>query len=219
MKTTSELARARAPGGGELVLYEHDGTYTIRVGGLELMSSRAHGSEQRMAELAVREGARRVLVGGLGLGYTVRAVLDRVAADARVIVAEVVPAVVAWNRSHLAHLAGRPLEDPRVAVVEDDVGRVLRAATQRFDAILLDVDNGPQALTRPANQGLYGETGLRTAKAALARGGALAVWSAERDEPFLRRLRRVGFVAESVDVPARGAGGGPKHTIFVARID
>jgi spermidine synthase len=171
-----------------------------------------------MAELAVAEGARRVLVGGLGLGYTVRAVLDRVGPEARVIVAEVVPAVVAWSRTHLAHLAGRPLEDARVTVVEEDVGRVLRDAKARFDAILLDVDNGPKALTRPGNQGLYAETGLRMAKAALARGGALAVWSADRDEPFLRRLRKVGFEAESHDVPARGAAGGPKHTVFVGRV-
>ncbi|HKA90416.1 MAG TPA: hypothetical protein VKE22_22295 [Haliangiales bacterium] len=218
MKTTNQLARARAPGGAELVLYERDGTYTIRANGLELMSSRAHGSEEHMAELAVAAGACRVLVGGLGLGYTARAVLDRVGPDAAVIVAEVVPAVVAWNRVHLGHLAGRPLDDPRVTVVEDDVGRVLRAARERFDAILLDIDNGPRALTRPGNQGLYAETGLRTCKAALARGGALAVWSAGRDEPFLRRLRKVGFAAESHDVPARGAAGGPKHTIFVGRV-
>jgi spermidine synthase len=218
VKTTSELDRARAPGGAELILYEHDGTYTIRVNGLELMSSRAHGSEERMAELAVRPGARRVLVGGLGLGYTARAVLDRVGAEARVIVAEVVPAVVAWNRTHLAHLAGRPLDDARVTVVEEDVGRVVRAARERFDAILLDVDNGPQALTRPGNQSLYAETGLQTAKAALSRGGVLAVWSADRDEAFLRRLRKVGFTAESHDVPARGVGGGPKHTIFIGRV-
>src|SRR5262249_42202833 len=112
MKTTNQLARARAPGGAELVLYERDGTSTSRANGLELMSSRAHGSEEHMAELAVAAGACRVLVGGLGLGYTARAVLDRVGPDAAVIVAEVVPAVVAWNRVHLGHLAGRPLDDP-----------------------------------------------------------------------------------------------------------
>jgi len=217
VKPTTELARAQAEGGGELVLYERDGVYTIRINGMELMSSRAHGSEEVMAELAVAPTARRVLVGGLGLGFTARAVLDR-APNARLTVAELVPAVVEWNRAHFGHLAGRPLDDARTTVVVDDVGRVVRNARERFDAILLDVDNGPVALTRKANQGLYGETGLRTAKAALARGGALAVWSADRDEAFLRRLRKVGFAAESHDVPARGHAGGPKHTVFVGRV-
>jgi spermidine synthase len=217
MKPTTELARARAEGGGELVLYEHDGVYTIRVNGQELMSSRAHGSEETMADLAVAPTARRVLVGGLGLGFTARAVLRR-APNAKLTIAELVPAVVEWNRAHFGHLAGRPLEDPRTTVVVEDVGRVLRTARQRFDAILLDVDNGPVAFTRKANQGLYGETGLATAKAALARGGALAVWSADPDEAFLRRLRKAGFAAESHDIPVRAVGGGPTHTIFVGRV-
>jgi len=217
------LGTARAPEGGQLVLYRRGGEFVIRVNGRELMTSRAHGSEEHLARLACvrlagRESAR-VLVGGLGLGYTLRATLDAVPAGAEVIVAEIVPAVVEWNRGPLAHLAGRPLEDPRATVRIADVGAVLRRATIRFDAILLDVDNGPQGLTRKANQLLYGDAGLGLARRALRPGGALAVWSAERDEPFLRRLRKAGFSASAHDVPARGRGGGPNHTIFLGIVE
>jgi len=161
-------------------------------------------------------GGARVLIGGLGLGYTLRAALDALPADAEVVVAEIVPAVVEWNRGPLAHLAGRPLEDPRAMVHEGDVGRVMRSGG-RWDAIMLDVDNGPVALTRKANHALYVATGIATAKAALRRGGILAVWSAHRDDRFASRLRRAGFTVEVTDVPARGVAGGPLHTIFFAR--
>jgi len=211
------LGRARAPDGGELVLYQRGGEFVIRVEGRELMSSRAHGSEEEMARRACTTDARDVLIGGLGLGYTVRAALDCLSADAHVVVAEIVPAVVEWNRGPLAHLAGRPLDDPRVSVEVADVGRVLRAG-RRFDAILLDVDNGPVALTRKGNHALYGATGLTCAKSALRRGGVLAVWSAHRDDAFVSRLRKAGFAPEAVDVPARGVAGGPMHTIFLARL-
>jgi len=211
------LGRARAPDGGELILYQRDGEFVIRVDGRELMSSRAHGSEEEMARRACGSSVRDVLIGGLGLGYTVRAALDSLSADARVVVAEIVPAVVDWNRGPLAHLAGRPLEDPRVSVEVSDVGRVLRAG-RRWDTILLDVDNGPIALTRKGNHALYGPTGLTVAKSALRRGGVLAVWSAHCDEGFVSRLRKAGFSAEAIDVPARGVAGGPMHTIFLARL-
>jgi spermidine synthase len=177
-----ELGRARAPDGGELILRERDGEFVIRVDGHELMSSRAHGSEEAMAHLAcdhlAAAEAPRVLVGGLGLGYTLRATLDVLPASARVVVAELVPAVVEWNRGPLGPLAGRPLDDTRVEVHTGDVMALLRKTTVRFDAVLLDVDNGPAALTRKANQLIYGPTGLETIKRALRRGGALAVWSA-----------------------------------------
>lgn len=216
------LGRARAPDGGELVLYRRGGEFVIRVDGMELMSSRAHGSEEELAELACaglgdRSGAR-VLVGGLGLGYTLRATLDRVAADARVVVAEIVPEVVAWNRLHLGHLAGKPLDDPRAQVHVGDVGALLRGAKERFDAILLDVDNGPVALTRKGNQGLYGDSGLAVTKRCLRQRGALAVWSAHPDRHFEGRMRKAGFKVETHDVAARGVAGGPKHTIFVGRL-
>jgi spermidine synthase len=193
----------------------------IRVGGRELMSSRAHGSEEELAELACRPHAQaaapRVLVGGLGLGYTLRATLDILPRGARVVVAEIVSAVVEWNRGPLAPLAGRPLDDARVSVEGCDVAHLLRRGP-RWDAILLDVDNGPIALTRMANHVLYTQVGLGVAKAALRPGGTLAVWSAAPDRAFVTRLRKAGFTAEAVDVPARGVAGGPMHTIFVGRV-
>jgi spermidine synthase len=213
------LGKGRAPDGGELVLYRRGGEYVIRVNGRELMSSRAHGSEEEMARLCCARlaavDAPRVLIGGLGMGYTLRATLDLLPPGAQVVVAELVPEVVAWNRAHLGVLTGKPLEDPRVSVQEGDVGATLRKTTVRFDAILLDVDNGPVALTRKANQMLYGESGLAVAKRALRQGGALSVWSAAPDEPFVKRLRKGGFRVETHEVPARGAAGGPPHTIFV----
>jgi spermidine synthase len=213
------IAKARAPDGGELVLYHRGGEFVIRVDGRELMSSRAHGSEEMMAELACAQArtaeAPRVLVGGLGLGYTLRAALESLPPSAEVTVVEIVPDVVAWNRGPLAHLAGRPLDDPRVTVVVGDVAAVVRTTRVRFDVILLDVDNGPAALTRPGNQTLYGEPGLTAARRALRRGGVLAVWSADPDEALMRRLGRAGFRVDVRKVPARGVAGGPNHSIFL----
>jgi spermidine synthase len=217
-----ELGRARAPDGGELVLRQRGGDYEIRVDGHDLMSNRAHGSEEEMARLACAHvetaEAPRVLVGGLGMGYTLRATLDVLPAGGRAVVAEIVPAVVDWNRGPLAHLAGNPLADPRSEVHVGDVAALLRSTTVRYDAIMLDVDNGPQALTRKGNQLLYAPTGLDVTKRALRRGGVLAVWSSDRSKEFEARLRKAGFDAESIDVPARGKAGGPNHTIFVAKL-
>jgi len=216
-----ELGRARAPDGGELVLRQRGGDYEIRVDGFDLMSNRAHGSEEELARLACAHvtaaEAPRVLVGGLGMGYTLRATLDVLPPGAQVVVAEIVPAVVEWNRGPLAPLAGCPLDDPRSAVHVGDVGALLRTTTVRFDAIMLDVDNGPQSLVRKGNQLLYSPVGLQTTKNALRRGGMLAVWSSDRSSTFETRLRKAGFAARSVDVPARGKAGGPKHTIFLAQ--
>ena len=213
------LGRERAPDGAELVLYHRNGEYSIRVGGRELMSSRAHGSEEELARRACSglPAGARVLIGGLGLGYTLRAALDGLSAGATVQVAEIVPAVVAWNRGPLAHLAGRPLDDARVTLEPHDVGAVMKRGP-RWDAILLDVDNGPAALTRKANQSLYGDTGLATARRALRPGGVLAVWSASPDHAFEKRLARAGFTASAIDTPARGRAGGPLHTLFFGRI-
>jgi spermidine synthase len=216
-----KVGSERAPDGGELVLYRRGGEFCIRVDGQELMSSRAHGSEEAMAHmacahLAARLGAR-VLVAGLGMGFTLRAVLDALPADAQVTVAELVPAVVDWNRGPLADLAGRPLLDPRVTVEVGDVGALLRGGGPRRDAILYDVDNGPQALTRKGNQILYGAQGLALVKGALRPGGRFAVWSASPDDRFAAALRRAGFARIDVHtVPARGRAGGPRHTIFLA---
>ncbi len=215
------LGEGRADGSGTLVLAERDGEYSIRVGGQELMSSRAHGSEEAMAQLTLAAAAprdgMRILVAGLGMGFTLRATLDAARPDAAVVVAELVPAVVEWNRGPLAELAARPLADPRVTVETVEVGRLLRSTRTRFDAILFDIDNGPAALTRPANQVLYGVQGLGLVRGALRTGGAFSVWSAAASPEFERTLARAGFSDVAAHrAAARGAAGGPAHTIFLA---
>ena len=219
MKPQHLLGKALTPDGGEIVLYERDGAYFIRVNGLELMTSRAHGSEEDLARLAlarIKKKKPKVLVGGLGMGYTLRAVLDAVPKSARVMVAEILPAVIAWNRNELAHLAGSPLEDPRVAVVERDVAEIIAAGPSAFDAVLLDVDNGPAALTVAENERLYGPSGLTAIHRCLRPGGVLGVWSADPDRAFEKRLAKAGFKISTETVPARRGAKGPKHTIFVA---
>lgn len=213
------IDRAQAPGGDELVLSERNGEFSIRVGGVELMSSRAHGSEDALAHVGCeplqgRPGAH-VLIGGLGMGYTLRAALGMLAPTAKVTVAELVPAVVAWNREHLGALTGHPLSDARVEIFTGDVGQVLRTSPGRFDAVLLDVDNGPSALTSRDNAGLYDAAGLATAAKAVRPGGLLVVWSAGPDEKFEARMRKAGFRLRVETVPARGTGGGTKHTLFI----
>ena len=214
------IDRVETPDGQELVLYERDGVFTIRVGGWELMSSRAHGSEETLATSILADVPSRhptVLVGGLGMGYTLRAVLDTISTTGRVVVAELLPAIVSWNRNHLGHLARHPLDDPRVVLVENDVGAVIAARPRTFDAILLDVDNGPSALADRRNAGLYTVAGLTAARRALRPHGLLGVWSAEPDAPFERALRRAGFRTHVEPVHARSGSKGPRHTIFVAR--
>ncbi|MBM7117463.1 hypothetical protein [Archangium primigenium] len=220
MKPWKVIDRAPAPGGGELVLHQRGEEFAIRVNGRELMSSRQHGSEEKMAEVAcagLGDKRAHVLVGGLGLGYTVRATLDRLGPSSEVVVAELVPAVVAWNQGVLAPLAGRPLEDPRVRVAARDVGDILRTAEGHYDAVLLDVDNGPEALTQEGNRWLYGERGLGTVRRALKPRGVVVVWSAAPDAAFASRLKRAGYDTQVFETPARGKGGGPLHTLFIGR--
>jgi len=219
MKPQHTLGQSRTPDGGEIVLYERDGAYVIRVNGLELMTSRAHGSEEELARLALAKVTRKkpkVLVGGLGMGYTLRAVLDAVPKSAKIMVAEILPIVVIWNRSELAHLAGFPLDDPRVAVVERNVAEIIAAGPSAFDAVLLDVDNGPAALTVDVNERLYGASGLAAIRRCLRPGGVLGVWSSDPDRAFERRLAKAGFRVSTETVPARRGAKGPKHTIFIA---
>ncbi len=189
--------------------------------GKSLMSSRMHGSEQALAAFALRRlqvPDARVLVGGLGMGFTLRATLDLLAGDATVVVAELVPAVVEWNRGALGTLAGHPLRDARVQVEIGDVADTLHASPGGFDAVLLDVDNGPDAFTATTNARLYSDQGLAAARAALKPGGVLAVWSAWEDRRFEQRLRYAGFVVDIERVRGRLKKGGPKHTIFLARL-
>jgi spermidine synthase len=215
------LESAQVPGnGGELGLYRRGEEFSIRVGNRELMNSRVHGSEEALATMACARIADRIapriLIGGLGMGYTLAASLRGLGSEGRVIVAELVPAVVAWNRGPLSALAGHPLRDGRVTVQEVDVAQVLRAAHQAFDAILVDVDNGPEGLARRENDWLYARPGLEAARAALRPAGVLAVWSAAPHQVFTQRLRRVGFAVDEVHVPARSSGKGRRHTIWLA---
>lgn len=213
---------AEVPGGGEpLRLMRRGGEFSIRLGANELMNSRLGGSEQMLAragcEAIAGRTRPRVLIGGLGMGFTLRAALALLPADAEVVVAELVPAVIAWARGALADLFGDSLGDRRVVMVADDVGAVIGAPRQRFDAILLDVDNGPDGLSRPANDALYGQAGLHTAHAALRPGGVLAVWSSGPDADFTRRLRCGGFDVAEIAARASGKRGGSRHLIWLAR--
>jgi spermidine synthase len=219
VKPTEVLARERTPEGDELVLSRRDGAYSLSVGGEELMTSRVHGSEEALARLACAAIAEkktpRVLVGGLGFGYTLRAALDHLPRGAAVTVCEVFASLLAWNRGLLADLAGRPLEDRRVTAVQADVQSLLDGR-QRFDAILLDVDNGPQAFTLRSNDSLYTPEGLDRLSRSLTARGVLAVWSSSPSPEFQRRLRKAGFEAKAESVPTR-RGGKRRDTIFLGR--
>lgn len=219
MKPWIVLDRAAIPGGGELTLSQRARDFAIRVGRDELMSSMSHGSEDALAHHASAHlgprSPRQVLIGGLGMGFTLAAALRDAGPDDRLTVAELMPAVVAWNRGPLAHLAGAPLEDPRVTVHTGDVAELLRSQRAAYDLILLDVDNGPSALTTNANHWLYGAKGLAAAYAALTAGGVLAVWSAGHDQSFTRRLRQTGFHVELADARAHG-NRGSRFVIWLA---
>jgi len=215
------LDTAPIPGGAnEMRLYQRDAELSIRVDRHELMNSRVYASEDALSELGcarIKERPRaRVLIGGLGMGYSLKTALLALSADAEVVVAELVPAVVKWNREHLGHLADHPLRDPRVTVKERDVGRVIRDAKNEYDAMLLDVDNGPDGLTRKSNDGLYARPALHAAREALRPGGVLGIWSCGPDDAFVKRLRECEFDVEQVSVRARGHGKGARHTIWLA---
>jgi len=206
--------------GGIMRLYQRGDEWSIRVDKQgELMNSRAHNSEDVLAELACAHVSGRtavhLLVGGLGMGFTLRAALDHAGPDATVTVSELVPAVVRWNREHLGALAGFPLDDPRVVVLEQDVARVMREHEECFDAIMLDVDNGPDAFTREDNESLYGYPGLNNAYDALRPGGVLTVWSAAPDVSFAQRMMKVGFDVEERRVRAVATESGGRHTIWI----
>ncbi len=221
MKPWELLGQTRAPDGAELALTLRSGEYVILANGKSLMSSRMHGSEEALAALAFARIRGReephVLVGGLGMGFTLRATLDLLPQDGTVVVAELLPAVIEWNRGPLGPLAGHPLKDRRARVEQGDVAATLRSSPGTFDAILLDVDNGPAAFATSGNAALYNDAGLAAARAALKEGGVLAVWSARDDRKFEQRLRYAGFRVEVERVRARLKKGGPKHTIFIGR--
>ena len=205
--------------GGELVLSRRGEEYAIRVAGIELMSSRDHSSEDELGRAAVARleaTSPRVLIGGLGMGFTLRAALAALPRDAGVVVAELVPAVVAWARGPMAEIFAGSLDDPRVRIHEGDVGEAIHAGKSAYDAILLDVDNGPDGLTRKSNDWLYDFAGLRAARNALRPGGVLAVWSSGPDPAFTRRLKDSGFAVEAVNTRANGKRGGARHVVWLA---
>ncbi len=220
MKPHRLLAEARTPGGASLTLHEHDGAYCVRVGGRELMHSGAAFSEERLGEVGTAKLARgqaaRVLIGGLGLGFTLRSVLAHVGPKVLVEVAELLPEIVAWNREFLATLNGAALDDRRVAVRVGDVDAMVRAAPPgRYGAILLDIDNGPAALVQATNSRLYADRGIHDLATALAPGGRLVVWSAGADRAFERRLARAGFTVQAVPVKIHAGARQEAGRLFV----
>jgi spermidine synthase len=215
------LGQSTTPDGADLKLTRRSNEYIILANGKSLMSSRMHGSEEALATLACH-GLRiathpSILIGGLGMGFTLRAALDLLPRDAEVVVAELVAAVVEWNRGPLGPLAGHPLKDKRVRIEVADVANAIKSRRLEIDAILLDVDNGPSAFTTTENSRLYDDRGLAATYAALKHGGVLAVWSARDDRKFEQRLRYGGFMVAVKHVRGRLKKGGPYHTIFRAQ--
>ncbi len=220
MKKSTLIDQSQTPDGRAIALFEHDGNYSIRIDGLELMSTRQHASEERLAELACagvktkREAA--VLIGGLGFGFTLRAALTQLSPDATVTVAELMPAVVEWNKNPAYKLAADVLADRRVKLVLADVAAVIGRSRGAFDAILLDVDNGPAALSAESNEQLYDDTGLYKILGALKAGGVVAFWSASADPRFAKRLAKAGFEVDVQRARAHVTSGG-WHTLFLGR--
>ncbi|HWD28556.1 MAG TPA: hypothetical protein VG387_15400 [Rhizomicrobium sp.] len=215
-----QLDTADVPGGeGTLTLMQRGGEFSIRAGAIVLMSSRMSGSEIALAELACERlrGRRncRMLIGGYGMGFTLRAALAGLGGDAQVVVAELVPAIIGWARGPMAELTADSLADPRVRLREADVGDLIASAKGTFDAILLDVDNGPDSVSRAKNDRLYDMRGLETARRALRPGGVLAVWSAAPNAAFANRLARAGFAVEEIKARAH-KGRGMRHIVWIA---
>jgi len=220
MKPVERLGEARTPDGSRLELLRHDGAFLIRANGIELMSSRRHLSEDRLAEVAcapIAERSRaRALIGGLGLGFTLRAALGQLAADAEVVVAELLPEVIAWNSNPDWKISTDAIADPRVRIEQGDVFDVLRANPTGFDAIMLDTDNGPDGMLLSENGLLYSDYGVQSTVGALRPDGVIAYWSVGDDSKFVDALERAKLSVERLTVRAHTTAG-PWHTIYVAR--
>ena len=223
MKIRELIGTARIPGGDDLRLYRRGDDFIIAIGGNELMNSRMSGSEEALAMMSCERlrspGQAHLLIGGYGMGFTLRAALAALGPGAKITVAELVPEIIDWARGPMSELAAGCLDDPRVELVVGDVAAAIADGRGRYDAILLDVDNGPDGLVRQANDGIYSSAGLAAAKAALRSGGILAVWSAAPDAQFARRLAAAGFRVEEVAVRARSNGKGARHIIWFANAD
>ncbi|MFK0691350.1 hypothetical protein ACFX5Q_24585 [Mesorhizobium sp. IMUNJ 23033] len=215
-----QLDSAKTPDGGQELRLKRRGTeFSIMLGTNELMNSRLSGSEEALASLSCEKIAGRkqpkILIGGLGMGFTLRAALAELGGDASITVAELVPAVVAWARGPMAEIFKNCLDDPRVTILEAEVGHIISSDQSAWDAILLDVDNGPEGIVHKGNDALYGAAGLGAARAALKPGGVLAVWSQGPDSGFARRLKQAGFAVEEVNTRANGKRGA-RHVIWIA---
>ncbi|RWN23001.1 MAG: hypothetical protein EOR94_04985 [Mesorhizobium sp.] len=215
-----QLDSAKTPDGGQELRLKRRGTeFSIMLGTNELMNSRLSGSEEALAKLSYERIAGHsrptILIGGLGMGFTLRAALTELANDAGIVVAELVPAVVAWARGPMAEIFDGCLDDPRVTIQETDVGQLIRSRPAAWDAILLDVDNGPEGIVHKSNDALYSVQGLAAARSALKPGGVLAVWSQGPDSGFTRRLKQAGFAVEEVSTRANGKRGA-RHVIWIA---
>jgi spermidine synthase len=223
MKSTLKIAETRTPDGGLMALYQHDRDFIIRINGEDLMHSRQNESELELARLGCRHltdcKEPRILIGGLGMGYTLRQALDMLGSDARVMVGELMGAVVEWNREFLGDLNGKPLEDKRVDLKTGDIVGLISRSKSRFDAILLDVDNGPNAMVDSGNRRLYGFEGMEACRHALAEKGCLAVWSAKPDKQFEQLLVRSGFHVRRYTVPAYKGSKSQFRFIWVASKD
>jgi spermidine synthase len=219
MKPWITVGEALSPDGTRLELVEHDGEYIIRADDLPLMSTRMHFSEIELARLVcnkLRSGAK-VMIGGLGLGYTLRAALDLLPKDGIAVQVELVPEVVEWNKGPLAPFAGNPLDDKRSELVQGDVAKAIRGARNEYDSIMLDVDNGPSPLVSERNAWLYTDHGLQAIRGALKNGGRVAIWSADDEPRFISRMKRNGFRAEKHLIQAHKGKGGIRHVIFTGR--
>ncbi len=217
MKPTERLGEARTPSGAVITLYRHDGAYLVRADGIELMSTRRHLSEDRLADIACQpfatRPAARVLIGGLGLGFTLRAALRQLRDDAEVVVAELVPEVIEWNTDPSYDLSADAMRDPRVRIVNDDVVAVIEANPGGFDAIMLDTDNGPAGMLIAENGPLYSARGVARTVEALRAGGRIVYWSVGDDPGFVKALRRAGLKVDAMRVRAH-ATAGPMHTLY-----
>ena len=219
MKPWITVGEALSPDGTRLELVEHDGEYIIRADDLPLMSTRMHFSEIELARLVcnkLRSGAK-VMIGGLGLGYTLRAALDLLPKDGTAVQVELVPEVVEWNKGPLAPFAGNPLDDKRSELVQGDVAKAIRGGRNEYDSIMLDVDNGPSPLVNERNAWLYTDHGLQAIRGALKNGGRVAIWSADDEPRFISRMKRTGFRAEKHHIQAHKGKGGIRHVIFTGR--
>ena len=220
MNPRVKIATARTPGGGEMELYQHDGDFTIQVNGQDLMLSRQHESELELARLGCGHLSGRkapcILIGGLGMGYTLRQALDMLGLDARIVVGELMDAIVEWNREFFGQLNGQPLRDVRVDLMKGDVVELIVRSKDSFDAILLDIDNGPRAMTDSGNSRLYGREGIQACRRALREKGCLAVWSAEPDKKFEQLLMDCGFHVTRFRVPAYKGSKSESRFVWVA---